>query len=156
MGTEDRLKEILARQVAAAEANRQREEEAQVAAQKAKELRAEVTQKWRVQRAYIERFVVQLNEQIRKNDVQLSVRDSRYPAPEGTFEVDKIEIGFQPRSRGDMRNLTIAVRPNGEIYVSIASSTTSPAKHYTLNTLKATNDELEGTVLDFLDVNTPR
>ena len=77
MGTEDRLKEILARQVAAAEANRQREEEAQVAAEKAKELRAEVTQKWRVQRAYIERFVVQLNEQIRKNDVQLSVRDSR-------------------------------------------------------------------------------
>jgi hypothetical protein len=53
------------------------------------------------------------------------------------------------------RKLTISVRPDGKIHVTMTTRYTSPAKNYVLDALEATNDQLEGTVLDFRDINTP-
>jgi len=57
MGTEDRLKGILARQAAAAEANQRDEAAAQAAAEKAKLLRVRVSKKWQDQRTHIDKFI---------------------------------------------------------------------------------------------------
>ena len=56
----------------------------------------------------------------------------------------------------DLRKLWLSVRPDGCIHVGMGMRNHSPAKHYELNVLKATSADLEGTVLDFLDVNTPK
>ena len=50
----------------------------------------------------------------------------------------------------------ISVRANGEAHVAISTSSVSQAQQYTLNVLEATNEQLEATVLDFLDANTPK
>ena len=65
-----------------------------------------------------------------------------------------MEIGFDELS--EMRKLVIMVRGNGQIYVSIATSSMSPAQQYELNVFEMTNKQLEGTVVDFLDLNTPK
>ena len=54
------------------------------------------------------------------------------------------------------KKLVNSVRANGEAYVAISTSSVSQAQQYTLNVLEATNEQLEATVLDFLDANTPK
>jgi hypothetical protein len=54
------------------------------------------------------------------------------------------------------KKLAISVRANGEAYVAISTSFVSQAKQYMLNVLEVTNEQLEATVLDFLDANTPK
>jgi len=154
MGTEDRLKGILARQAAAAEANQRDEAAAQAAAEKAKLLRVRVSKKWQDQRTHIDKFIDQLNQQMSKNGVHLVVRASRYKTTDATMELDRMEIGYDQYTR-DEEKLTFSVRPNGEIDVWIASDK-SPAKNSALNAFEATNDDFEGALLDFLDLNTPK
>jgi hypothetical protein len=158
MGTEDRLKGILARQAAAAKAKQSAESEDQAAAEKAQLLRASVAEKWHGQRVHIERFIYQTNKQISKNGVQLFVRASGYRRTAVTKEeVDRMEIAFDAHT-DNLKKLTFSVRPDGDIFISMGTSydATTPAKQSILNVLKNTNDELEGTVLDFLDINTPK
>ena len=57
MGTEDRVKEILARQAAAAKVEKDSEAEAKILAGQLNELRDAVTQNWPVRRAHIAAFV---------------------------------------------------------------------------------------------------
>lgn len=154
MGTEERLKGILARQTAAAEKAKHDQAAAQAAAERAKDLRVRVTEKWQGQRAHIEQFIDRLNNEMSDLGTTLFVRASRYPSDE-SVQVDAMDIGFET-SAGDMRKLALLVRPDGRIYVSIATRTVSPVKHYDLNVLEATDEQLEGTVLDFLDENTPK
>jgi hypothetical protein len=52
--------------------------------------------------------------------------------------------------------LVISVRANGEAYVSISTSSVTRAEQSTLHVLEVTNEQLEATVLDFLDANTPK
>jgi hypothetical protein len=157
MGTEDRLKGILARQVAAANKARKDQEAADEAAEKARKLRAEVAQKWTEQRIHIEHFIDRLNQEIRANGQQLYVRGPRPLSADPSRDVDEMDVGFEQYAvPGDMRKLLIRVGPNGEIYVHIATRNTSPVKHYTLNAFEATEEKLEGAVLDFLDENTPK
>jgi hypothetical protein len=54
------------------------------------------------------------------------------------------------------KKLVISVRANGEAYVSISTSSVSQAEQHMLNVLEVTNEQLEATVLDFLDANTPK
>ena len=76
MGTEDRVKEILARQAAAAKVEKDSEAEAKILAGQLNELRDAVTQNWPVRRAHIPAFVTQLNSQMRENGHQLFVMES--------------------------------------------------------------------------------
>jgi hypothetical protein len=154
MGTDDRLKNILRRQAAAVALLARENAEAKVAAEAANKLRDSVSQKWKVQRAHLVKFVAQLNLQTSKNGVVLFVKDSAYPAPVDASELDKMEVGFQQDVR-EMRKLTISVRPDGKMHVTMTTRYASPAKNYVLDALEATNDQLEGTALDFLDINTP-
>ena len=154
MGTEDRLKSILRRQAAAVALAAREDAEAKVATETANQLRESVTQKWKVQRAHFVKFIGQLNLQTSKNGVVLFVKESAYPAPVNASELDKVEVGFQ-RDVCEMRKLTISVRPDGKMHVTMTTRYTSPAKSYVLDALGATNDQIEGTVLDFLDINTP-
>ena len=156
MGTDERLKGILARQASAAERAELDQVAAQEAAEKAKDLRLRVTEKWQGQRAHIEQFIDRLNKEMSDHGTTLFVRGSRYPVDE-SMHVDMMDIGFEKyTSTGDMRKLAISVRPDGRIYVSIATRNISPAKHYDLNVFEATDGQLEGAVLDFLDENTPK
>jgi hypothetical protein len=52
--------------------------------------------------------------------------------------------------------LVISVRANGEAYVAISTSSVSQAKQCILSVLEVTNEQLEASVLDFLDANTPK
>ena len=71
------------------------------------------------------------------------------------MEVDKMEVAFRQRTPHD-KKLVISVRTNGEASVSIFTSSVSQAEQYMLNVLELTNEQLEATVLDFLDANTPK
>jgi hypothetical protein len=155
MGTEDRLKEILVRQAAAAKVEKDSEAEAQIVAEKLNKLRDAVTQNWPVKRAHIAAFVAQLNPQIRKNGLKLFVMASDSVSSHPGLEVDKMELGFEQKTRSH-RKLSLSVRPSGEIYVSMGTLGMAPARSYRLNLLEATNEQLEATVLDFLDINTPK
>jgi len=156
MGNKERLKGILERQAAAAERERLDEEAASAKAEKAKSVRVEVIQKWQEQRAHLETFIDQINKEMSKNGVQLFVvKNPRHAHTGVSMEVDKIEVAFQQRMPYD-KKLVISVRANGEAYVSISTNSVSQAKQYMLNVLEVTNEQLEATVLDFLDANTPK
>jgi len=156
MGNKERLKGILERQAAAAERERLDEEAASAKAEKVRSVRVEVIQKWQEQRAHLETYIAQINKETSKNDVQLFVVENPRHAHTGVgMEVDKMEVAFRQRMPYD-KKLVISVRANGEAYVSISTSSVSRAQQYTLNVLEATNEQLEATVLDFLDANTPK
>ena len=155
MGTEDRVKEILARQAAAAKVEKDSEAEAKILAGQLNELRGAVTQNWPVRRAHIAAFVTQLNSQMRENGHQLFVMESDSLSSHTGLEVDKMELGFEQKTRSH-RKLLLSVRPDGEIYVSMGTRGMAAARSYKFNLLEATNEQLEGTVLDFLDINTPQ
>ena len=156
MGNKERLKGILERQAAAAERERLDEEAASAKAEKVRSVRVEVIQKWQEQRAHLETYIAQINKETSKNDVQLFVVKNPRHADTGVgMEVDKMEVAFRQRTPHD-KKLVISVRANGEAYVSISTSSVSQAQQYTLNVLEVTNEQLEATVLDFLDANTPK
>jgi hypothetical protein len=144
------------RQAAAAKRAQVDQEGADEAAEKRQKLCAEVDRKWTAQRAHIEQFINRLNQELSENGVQLYVRGPRTASSDPPIQVDQMDIDFDqyPQTQ-HMRKLSISVRPNGEIYVHIATKDISPVKQYTLNAFEATNEQLEGTVLDFLDANTP-
>ena len=154
MGTDDRLANILARQTIAADKARSDESNADAAAANAVQVRAQVAQKWGEHRPCLEAFINELNQQFRHNNIRLTVKDSRYKTSTPAIDVDRMEIGFDELS--EMRKLVIMVCGNGQIYVSIATSSMSPAQQYELNVFEMTNKQLEGTVVDFLDLNTPK
>ena len=156
MGNKERLKGILERQAAAAERERLDEEAASAKAEKVRSVRVEVIQKWQKQRAHLETYIAQINKETSKNDVQLFVVKNPRQADTGVgMEVDKMEVAFRQRQPHD-KKLVISVRANGEAYVAISTSSVSQAQQYTLNVLEVTNEQLEATVLDFLDANTPK
>ena len=156
MGNKERLNGILERLAAAAERERLDEEEASAKAEKVKLVRVEVIQKWQEQRSHLETYIDQINKQIRKSSVQLFVVQNPRRAHTGvSMEVDKMEVAFRQRTPHD-KKLVISVRANGEAYVSISTSSVSQAKQYMLNVLEVTNEQLEATVLDFLDATTPK
>ena len=155
MRTEDRLKEILARQAAAAKVEKDSEAEAKIVAGQLNELREAVTQNWPVRRAHIAAFVAKLNSQMKKNGHQLFVMESDSVSSHTGLEVDKMELGFEPKTRSH-KKLLLSVRPNGEVYVSMGTRGMAAAKSYKLNLLEASDEQLEETVLDFLDINTPQ
>ena len=155
MGNKERLKGILERQAAAAERERLDEEEASAKAEKVRSVRVEVIQKWQEQLAHLETYIAQINKETSKNGVQLFVVQNPRQADTGVgMEVDKMEVAF--RSKPHDKKLVISVRANGEAYVSISTSSLSKAEQYMLNVLEVTNEQLEATVLDFLDANTPK
>ena len=155
MRTEDRLKEILARQAAAAKVEKDSEAEAKIVAGQLNELRDAVTQNWPVRRAHIAAFVAKLNSQMKKNGHQLFVMESDSVSSHTGLEVDKMELGFEPKTRSH-KKLLLSVRPNGEVYVSMGTRGMAAAKSYKFNLLEASDEQLEETVLDFLDINTPQ
>ena len=155
MRTEDRLKEILARQAAAAKVEKDSEAEAKIVAGQLNELREAVTQNWPVRRAHIAAFVAKLNSQMKKNGHQLFVIESNSVSSHTGLEVDKMELGFEPKTRSH-KKLLLSVRPNGEVYVSMGTRGMAAAKSYKFNLLEASDEQLEETVLDFLDINTPQ
>ena len=155
MGNKERLKDILKRQAAAAERERLDEEAAAAQVEKVRSLRVEVIQKWQEQRAHLETYIAQINEETSKNGVQLFVVKNPRQADTGGVEVDKMEVAFRQRMPHD-KKLVISVRASGEAYVSISTSSVSQAQQYRLNVLEVTNEQLEATVLDFLDANTPK
>ena len=156
MGNKERLKGILERLAAAAERERLDEEEASAKAEKVKSVRVEVIQKWQEQRSHLETYIDQINKQISKNGVQLFVVQNPRRAHTGvSMELDKMEVAFHQRTPHD-KKLAISVRANGEAYVAISTSSVAQAKQYTLNVLEVTNEQLEATVLDFLEANTPK
>jgi hypothetical protein len=152
----ERLKGILGRQAAAAERERLDEEAASAKAKNVKSVRAEVIQKWREQRAHLETYIAQINKETRKNGVQLFVvKNPSQAEMESGMEVDKMEVAFR-ESTPHGKKLVISVRANGEAYVSISTSSETRAEQSTLQVLEVTNEQLEATVLDFLDANTPK
>jgi Tfp pilus assembly protein PilO len=156
MGNKERLKGILERLAAAAERERLDEEEASAKAEKVKSVRVEVIQKWQEQRSHLESYIDQIKKQIRKNSVQLFVVQNPRRAHTGvSLELDKMEVAFHQRMPHH-KKLAISIRANGEAYVAISTSSMAQAKQYTLNVLEVTNEQLEVTVLDFLDANTPK
>src|SRR5262245_10482233 len=156
VGNKGRLKGILERQAAAAERQRLDEEAASAEAEKVRLLRVEVIQKWQKQRAHLETYIAQINKETIKNDVQLFVAKNPRQADTGAgMEVDKMEVAFRQRMPYD-KKLVISVKANGEAYVSVSTSSVSQAQQYMLNVLEVTNEQLEATVLDFLDANTPK
>ena len=156
MGNKERLKGILGRQAAAAERERLDEEAASAKAEKVKSVRVEVIQKWQEQRAHLETYIAQINKETSKNGVQLFVVKNPRHADTGLgMEVDKMEVAFRERTPHD-KKLVISVRANGEAYVSISTSSVTQAEQSMLHVLEVTNEQLEATVLDFLDANTPK
>ena len=155
MGNKERLKDILKRQAAAAERERLDEEAAAAQVEKVRSVRVEVIQKWQEQRAHLETYIAQINKETSKNSVQLFVVKNPRQADTGGMEVDKMEVAFRQRMPYD-KKLVISVRASGEAYVSISTSSVSQAQQYRLNVLEVTNEQLEATVLDFLDANTPK
>ena len=155
MGNKERLKDILKRQAAAAERERLDEEAAAAQVEKLRSVRVEVIQKWQEQRAHLETYIAQINKETSKNSVQLFVVKNPRQADTGGMEVDKMEVAFRQRMPYD-KKLVISVRASGEAYVSISTSSVSQAQQYRLNVLEVTNEQLEATVLDFLDANTPK
>ena len=105
MRTEDRLKEILARQAAAAKVEKDSEAEAKIVAGQLNELREAVTQNWPVRRAHIAAFVAKLNSQMKKNGHQLFVMESDSVSSHTGLEVDKMELGFEPKTRSHKKLL---------------------------------------------------
>ena len=95
------------------------------------------------------------NKETSKNGVQLFVVKNPEADTGVGMEVDKMEVAFRQRQPHD-KKLVISVRANGEAHVAISTSSVSQAQQYTLNVLEATNEQLEATVLDFLDANTPK
>ena len=154
MGADDRLANILARQTIAADKARSDKSNADAAAANAAQVRAQVAQKWGEHRPRLEAFINELNQQFRHNNIRLTVKGSRYKTSTPAVDVDRMEIGFDELS--EMRKLVIMVHGNGQIYVSIATSSMSPAQQYELNVFEMTTKQLEGTVVDFLDLNTPK
>jgi hypothetical protein len=144
MGNKERLKGILERQAAAAERERLDEEEASTKAERVRSVRVEVIQKWQEQRAHLETYIAQINKETNKNGVQLFVVKNPRHADTGVgMEVDKMEVAFHQRTPHDKK-------------FSISTSSLSKAEQYTLNVLEVTHEQLEATVLDFLDANTPK
>ena len=98
-----------------------------------------------------------INKETSKNGVQLFVVKNPRQADTGVgMEVDKMEVAFPSQRQPHDKKLVISVRANGEAHVAISTSSVSQAHQYTLNVLEATNEQLEATVLDFLDANTPK
>ena len=156
MGNKERLKAILERQAAAVERERLDEEAASAKAEKVRSVRVEVIKKWQEQRTRLETYVAQINKETTKNGVQLFIVKNPRQADTGLgMEVDKMEVAFRQRMPYD-KKLVISVRASGEAYVSISTSSVSQAQQYRLNVLEVTNEQLEATVLDFLDANTPK
>jgi hypothetical protein len=156
VGNKERLKGILERQAAAAERERLDEEAASAKAEKVRSVRVEVIQKWQKQQAHLETYIAQINKETSKNGVQLFVVKNPRHADTGVgMEVDKMEVAFRQRTPHD-KKLVISVRANGKAHVSISTSSVSQAQQYMLNVLEVTNEQLEATVLDFLDANTPK
>ena len=156
MGNKERLKDILKRQAAAAERERLDEEAASAQAEKVRSVRVEVIKKWQEQRTRLETYIAQINKETTKNGVQLFiVKDPRQAGTGLGMEVDKMEVAFRQRMPYD-KKLVISVRANGEAHVSISTSSVSQTRQYVLNVLEVTNEQLEVTVLDFLDANTPK
>jgi hypothetical protein len=156
VGNKERLKGILERQAAAAERERLDEEAASAKAERVRSVRVEVIQKWQEQRAHLETYIAQINKETSKNGVQLFVVKNPRQADTGVgMEADKMEVAFRQRTPHD-KKLVISVRANGEAHVSISTSSVSQARQYMLNVFEVTNEQLEATVLDFLDANTPK
>jgi hypothetical protein len=156
MATEDRFKQILERQEAAAEKRRLDQEAADTAAEKASILRRQVLEKWSEQRLHIEHFIERVNQDLAPSGTKLFVRKTR-PGDQKSRQLDELNVGFEEyENYSDLRKLWLSVRPDGCIHVGMGMRNHSPAKNYELNVLKATSADLEGTVLDFLDVNTPK
>ena len=155
MGNKERLKAILERQAAAVERERLDEEAASAKAEKVRSVRVEVIKKWQEQRTRLETYIAQINKETTKNGVQLFIVKNPRQADTGGVEVDKMEVAFRQRMPYD-KKLVISVRANGEAHVSISTSSVSQARQYVLNVLEVTNEQLEVTVLDFLDANTPK
>ena len=131
------------------------EEAASAKAEKVRSVRVEVIKKWQEQRTRLETYVAQINKETTKNGVQLFIVKNPRQADTGGMEVDKMEVAFHQRMPYD-KKLVISVRASGEAYVSISTSSVSQAQQYRLNVLEVTNEQLEATVLDFLDANTPK
>jgi len=156
VGNKERLKAILERQAAAVERERLDEEAASAKAEKVRLVRVEVIKKWQEQRTRLETYIAQINKETTKNGVQLFIVKNPRQADTGLgMEVDKMEVAFRQRMPYD-KKLVISVRANGEAHVSISTSSVSQARQYVLNVLEVTNEQLEVTVLDFLDANTPK
>jgi len=155
VGNKERLKAILERQAAAVERERLDEEAASAKAEKVRSVRVEVIKKWQEQRTRLETYIAQINKETTKNGVQLFIVKNPRQADTGGVEVDKMEVAFRQRMPYD-KKLVISVRANGEAHVSISTSSVSQARQYVLNVLEVTNEQLEVTVLDFLDANTPK
>ena len=156
MGNKERLKAILERQAAAVERERLDEEAASAKAEKVRSVRVEVIKKWQEQRTRLETYIAQINKETTKNGVQLFIVKNPRQADTGLgMEVDKMEVAFRQRMPYD-KKLVISVRANGEAHVSISTSSVSQAQQYRLKVLEVTNEQVEATVVDFLDANTPK
>jgi hypothetical protein len=151
MSNEDRLKAILAKADTAGEARRKSKEEADARAAEAAQKKLKVETAWKPLRGHINDFVISTNAKLPEH-LELFVRNTRHDRPTADL-VESLALTIGGYSSSDLRKCYIQTLGNGEISVRMGTSIQMPKKEYRLDALTATSDQVEGIVLDFLEIN---
>jgi hypothetical protein len=155
MGIDDKINDILARQARAIQRLEEEKLAAYAAAERAKELRHEVSRRWKQQSSNLETFIERLDQLFSKNGVHLYMRNEGPRISSTAIEVGRFEVAFD-RQFDARKRLAVSVHANGEAHIYIADGSESAKKTSTLNVLEATDEQLQHSVLDFVDLNTPK
>jgi len=150
MSNEDRIKAILAKIEAAAEAKRKSNEEAGAMAATAAQKKMKIEAAWAPLRNHLEEFVRTMNGKL-PDHLKLSVNRSQ---ERHNDLIEALELTMDPESMGrSPRRSVVQVAGTGDISVQIGSRSQTPVKEYQLQSLTATPDEVERIVLDFIEAN---
>jgi len=155
MMTDQRVKDLLARQSLAASARRKRERQAEEAAEKAAARRAVVQELWREKSKDLDEAIERLNELMAANDVKLHRRWTDNSRPAG--QIERVEVGFSAHDylRSDMRCIMFHVHGDGSVHVRMATKHRIPAKEEEFHLEDADVDRWMTSLVDFVDINTP-
>jgi len=137
MGTEDRLKKIMAQHARVAG-------QAKAAAEQADKVRAVCQPKWKELQAHVRQFVAGLNGRFENYGLHIFERDSP------NFEAIHLALD----EAGMERAIKIFMVNDGRIYV--VTSSEWPNDLFLGNIINVTNEQIEGAIMDFLDRYTPK
>lgn len=150
MNNEERLNLIMQKQSANEAARIKREQREKEEDERREALGEGVKARWTEEKAELKSYIDEVN-------LAVSVAASKvllFPSGDDRTQIDAffLALGEYP-IHGSLRRCDVRVLEDGTIRVRMGTLSQSGIKHYELNAMTSTQDEINSIVLDFLEVN---
>jgi hypothetical protein len=152
MSIEQRLQEIAAKQSAAEAARMQREDDAALKQAEQTALRERVESAWAKLKTGLDAFIQKTNETVPGENKKVLVFPNQAAGDRSIVDTFYLALGKYPPT-GSLQRCIVTVQQNGVVMVRMGTTSQMPAKSYSLDALTATDEQIGGIVLDFLDIN---